>query len=96
MRIYRARKDLFFREISATIMVGSMKRKKIRKPCALDTERMTAEISDDYTACGIKPTASVIMYPSFNLRAKDCRRLARWLDRAAEYLEYRSAKDGEG
>ncbi len=81
MRIYRARKDLFFREISATIMVGSMKRKKVRKP-----QRMREASVVDFMGTPAVFVGEWICGP------KDCRRLARWLDRAAEYLESREGK----
>lgn len=94
MRIYRARKDLFFREISATIMVGSMKRKKVRKPRDLEF------YMEGYVRIG-PCKDDVILIPNYTKaihleRPSDCRRLARWLDRAADYLEHRSAKDGGG
>lgn len=65
-----------------------MKRKKVRKPRRLmHNTRWLADIATDF----LRDRVVVIHYASYD-DPKEMRRLARWLDRAADYLASRGDK----
>ena len=93
MRIYRARKDLFFREISATIMVGSMKRKKVRKP-------RWSIVIDGHTFVYTRNREILmhVSYTALGLELSGVRRLCKWLDSVKAHMEqekYLESREGK-